>query len=686
MHTRKYRDLRAFSVSNWGLAYVLCLLGGYAQAATQIHQSDFTWGTYIIDQPGHYQLAENISFAPNSVKALSGAILDGTIPHELAEQLGLPLSPASITPADSGAPLATQFRRTPDNTPFTPGGPLAANYDPAAYGLGFFAAIVITANNVVLDLNGHTIEQSTEHALLQRFFSVIELAEQPFIPTQGPANFGDSIETANQVVIRNGTIGRSAHHGIHGNNNRNVVVSNVNFLDYEVAALALNGVQGLLVANVDATNRKDVPILGTFSAARFIAPYLHDLVRRNASTQLRVNGHWLSAEQALTDIRSAINTVYNDVIVHPATTAYPQIDPQAHPLEYGLFHNPKGLVDGNSYSFLVNNVGVAVNGFPTSNAPEKSRVVIFHNVRVRDQQAFINEVVALKGPAGAATDPIGAVWQLQNRHPDSNAFLTIKRTGDGDEYAGNIVANAQALVAKAIHLGDFADSSLDVSRNSITPQMIRWVEASSGFEHLANISAAGTEYLCNGDSMFHVNKGVIGYNLSAVDFALLSNASVLGLKNLGDPGSSLCGDYSDGLSHPKATLAGYGGAGARGYAIAGANWVSLRNARVNNLSAVAGNASAVDIITDSQNLSLNQLKVENLSAGLGADSEAGFSGFNGPNPIPTAVAVRVGVDTKGVKVKRLCTQDLQGYGGAQDLLDSSNKATVHGGCRNRGNR
>lgn len=669
-----------------GFAVLLALLSGYAQAATQIYQSDFTWGTYIIDQPGHYQLAEDISFAPNAVGALTNAVADGTIPFAIAQQLGLATPPAMVTAAASGAPLATQFRHSPSNASFTPGGPLTPNYDPAAYGLGFFAAIVITADNVVLDLKGHTIEQSPEHALLQRFFSVIELAEQPFIPAQGPANFGETIETANHVVIRNGTIGRSAHHGIHGNGNRNVVVSNVDFLGYEVAALALNGVRGLLVVNADAENRKDVPVLGTFSSARFIAPYLQDLVRRGASTQLHANGAQLSAQQALADIQGAINTVYADVINGTANTSYPQIDGSAHPEEYALFHNSKGLVDGNSYSFLVNNVGVAVNGFPLRSATDKSRVAIFYNVTVRDQQAFINEIVALKGAEGAATDPIGAVWQLQNRHPDTGALLTMNPTAAGDLYTGNVVANAQALVAKAIHAGDFEESNLDVSRNSITPEMIRWVEATPGFEVLAQISDAGPEYLCNGDSMFHVNKGVIGYNISAVNFALLANTSVLGLHNSGIPGSSLCGDYSNGLSHPQATLPGYGGASARGYAFAGAKWVSVRNGQVDDLTADSGHASGVDVLTDSKRISLDRIKVTNLSAGLTLGSNASESNFEGPNPVPNTAAVRIGSDTKKVKVKHLCASDLEGYGGAQDVLDQSNKAQVSGRCKNRSYR
>jgi len=73
------------------------------------------------------------------------------------------------------------------------------------------------------------------------------------------------------MTRKKGTIGRICHHGIHGHGNRNVKIKNV---DFEVAALALNGVEGLKVVDSTARNREDVHVIGSYSNARFIAPYL----------------------------------------------------------------------------------------------------------------------------------------------------------------------------------------------------------------------------------------------------------------------------------------------------------------------------------------------------------------------------------------------------------------------------
>lgn len=148
-------------------------------------------------------------------------------------------------------------------------------YDENSFGLGFFAAIAIAADGVDLYLNGHTLEQSKGHALIQRFYANIELNNSPFIAGAGPAQFvgdGDTFHPSSYVrILGPGKLGRSSHHGIHGNNNANIEISNVAFEDFEVAAISLNNADGVQIRdNTVIGNRKDVPVTGMFSAAHFI--------------------------------------------------------------------------------------------------------------------------------------------------------------------------------------------------------------------------------------------------------------------------------------------------------------------------------------------------------------------------------------------------------------------------------
>ncbi len=642
----------------------------------ELHQEDFRYGTYIIDRPGRYRLAEDITFNPNSAETLTQAIADGVISPPVAASLDLPLPPESVDAYRASSPLFTQFADE-SGGPFTPGGPLDARYDPRGFGLGFFAAIVIAADGVELNLNGHTIEQSEEHALLQRFFAVIELAEQPFVPNQGPADFGSDIIAARNVVIRNGTIGRSSHHGIHGNGNQNIVIANVDFVDYEVGAVALNGVDGLIIRNSNATNRKDVPILGTFSSARFIKPYVDWLVHTGSPTTLDVQGTSLSAADIQASLRTSINRVHEDIILDGHTVdGRAQIDASEHPAEYALFHNPFGVVDGNSYSFLVNKLGVAVNGFPTRPASNGARNVFLINTHVDGQHAFINEIVALNQGNKAVIDPVGAVFQILNTHPDTGAPVTMTSLdATSAEYSGNAIANAQALVAKAALAGAFDGSPLDISRLNITAEVLDWVEAQPGHEYLSSIAPDPQDFFCNGDSMFHVNKGVIAFKMDAANRVILRNTSATDIVNLGRAGSDRCGDYSGARSHPDATLPGYGGARTRAYTFSGSSQVLMLRANADALTAAEGSATGVDVMTDSRRIRVFNADVSNVRAGLD-----GPAWYDGPNDDPVATGFRVGEDARRVTMLGVCAELLAGLDGEASVDDLSALARIVEAC------
>ena len=114
---------------------------------TFLYNKDFENGTYLIENAGYYVLKENIVFNPN--------------------------------PNDDYFPKPSQQK-----------------YQTPGFSLGFFAVIAIYASGVYLDLNGFTISASKEFALQQRFFSIIELANAPFIFSEGPGVFSCLLYTS----------------------------------------------------------------------------------------------------------------------------------------------------------------------------------------------------------------------------------------------------------------------------------------------------------------------------------------------------------------------------------------------------------------------------------------------------------------------------------------------------------
>lgn len=602
---------------------------------TYLFQKDFDQGTYIISEPGMYILAENISFNPNH----------GRPPYDAVQ-----ISPNQLK---------------------SNGG----KYDDQAYGLGFFAAIAIQSADVTLDLNQNTIEQSKEHALLQRFFAVIELADQPFIPGQGPHNFGGEITPATRVLIKNGTIGRSSHHGIHGNGNRSITIEGVQFKDFEVAAVALNGVDGLLIKTCTAESRQDVPILGTFSAAQFILPYLDYLVESGSKTTLNIGGvREITPIQARDRLRRAILAVHDDLIKKGKTS----IDKNEHPEEYALFHNPEHIIDGNCYGFLINSYGQAIEGFPIYRRllpAEVAKNITIQNTHVKHLKGKVNEIVAINHGEKAITDPVGAVFQIHNEHPDTEEHLSVQKDEEGNYiYKGNLLSNAQALVAKANLNGDYQYSKLDLSRSNMTREIVDWIESDyyAAKNKVPTILFNQQDFLCNADSMFHVNKGVVGFKIDGAYKVLLDNTSVKGIANLSEVGVETCGMYAK--SHPKATLEGCGGPKTRGYSIAGSNGVRIANSEVTHLTALCGTAVGFDIMTDSSNVLLENCDVHTINAG------EMYVENHGPNEPPMAVGFRVSPSTHNISLMGVCASDMNGFSATKIVLDESSRCRIHYNC------
>ena len=174
----------------------------------QTSENDFQNGTLLIKKPGIYRLQENIIFNPNESNDFSPT----------PEQISSGLYPENMS------------------------GP---------YHLGFFAAITVETENVIIDLNGFTIKQSDLHKLQQRFYANIELANSPFIPNQGPSAFigVGGYRAANRVLVMNGASSSTSHHGIHSNTANNVVLHNLTFNNFEVAGIALNGTTNAVFNN-----------------------------------------------------------------------------------------------------------------------------------------------------------------------------------------------------------------------------------------------------------------------------------------------------------------------------------------------------------------------------------------------------------------------------------------------------
>jgi len=357
------------------------------QTPIYLYQTDFDEGTYLLDKPGYYILAEDIVFNPN-----------------------------------------------PDVLP--------AKYNTSAFSLGFFAVMAIYSDNVYLNLDGHSIKASEEFALQQRFFSIIELANSPFIPAQGPSDFTteSSFKAANNVFIRKGKLGRSSHHGIHGNMATNVLLEKLTIKDFEFVGLALNGGENIISHKIIIKdNKQDIPVLATYSAARFAAKFARIMLTKSLSNEQKQE-----LKKRLTNLQNEMDKTFNEIKNTGETTSE-------------LFRNKTGLADGNSYGFLIKNRGVAVNEFEYSG--EKVNNVLVRKVHVSNIKCKVDEVICLsqKEDKGAQNDVAGAVFQID------------KLKDENGKYKGTVLSELQLYLAELSLL-----LNIPIGKNNISNDVIEW--------------------------------------------------------------------------------------------------------------------------------------------------------------------------------------------------------------------
>lgn len=581
------------------------------QKIIYLEQKHFLNGTVILDR--NYYIATN-PLTQETEKILTNLTNDTILIYKLKENI-------SFNPNSSNDPLIPFIDQgIPKIEQFTTNG---GYYHNMAYGIGFFAAIVITGNNYIFDLNNYTLEQSFQHYVRQRFFSLIELANSPFLPKVGPHNFIDTIRCAEYVTIRNGTLGRSSHHGIHGNNNNNILFDNLTIRDFEVAAIALNGGTYNTLQNINVPNNNhNVPVLGIWSASLFLYPYIKNLANNNPDFELNILNQNYNATQLYENYLDEIENTLKELNSTGYTTN-------------NLFNNTKHIIDGPNYGILLNQKNVAVNGFPLYSNIETSHHNKLINISIKNIRGFNNEIPTLINNINnndienaylnrnIQNDVVGSVLQTQNYYISKTGEkvpLTINEQGI---YTGNIVSNIQLIIAKAIHKG-ITFGNLSTSVNSINSETITWVE------NQIQLKYTKLYYIFQGDTMHHVIKGVIALRLDCLSYSCLKNITIENISNETDRKRilyddligineedissefiNIYNDYKNGIkpSHKGATYATNQSSYVRGISFANSHSNKLENVKINNLISNVGEVIDIDYHNDIRTIKIfNNIK------------------------------------------------------------------------------
>ena len=484
-------------------------------ACINLRQNNFTNGTVRITKPGIYILKDNISFEPNP---------------------GNDFMPTGPQIASGQYPVGTQ----------------------GAYHLGFFAAITIETTGVILDLNGKTIKQTTLHSLQQRFYANIEMASAPFIPAQGPATFStpSNFKAGEKVLIKNGVLGSSSHHGIHGNAMKDIILQNLSIKDFEVAGIALNGAINSILYSITIKNTcNNCRVLSTYSQSRFIRTFLQTVPAGTV-----INGKDISG--VITDLNSGLEEAKNAVMSGNTPSNM-----------FGNSHFDEGY-DGNVYGLVLNVNGVVVNDFIETRPTEAigNQNIYLQNITIKNIISRPVEIIALN----SVPDEGGAYGGARQVGPIGDILDINPITAGNGTYSANLLSDAQLIIGKS----EIANSSLHFGTTNITDVIVNWAES---YTVLSNeMENHGYYFVKGGDSMGHIMKGNIGLFISAGENIRVNGFNIDTVTSKG----SAVGPDASGV---------YQGGDARGIIVTGSTNIDLDSSAITSVTTENTNATAQDI-------------------------------------------------------------------------------------------
>ena len=432
-----------------------------------LKQSDFNNGTYRITKSGYYVLSEDIIFHPN--------------------------------PNNDFKPTMQQFK---DNI-----------YPIHPYRLGFFAAITIETFDVVLDLNGFTLSQSSEHNIKQRFFALIELANTPFIPKTGPADFGMDIDSATNLIIRNGVLGLSSHHGIHGNNNEKILIHDLTFKDFEVAAISLNGGNHIYIKdNTIQGNNTNISSNAMLSQCLFGLPFLKTIKEQYPDAYLNTVDGQVNIDSIIDNINIETNLFIKSQLNNDNTTYE------------GLLKNTSGLLDGNVYGIVLNSKGPVVGKFkPLSPTNTSNSFVMIDNTSINNIISDGLEIIGY-GPNNTTTDGSYGKNQLVGPVGDIIQFSSV--VNEDGFYIGNLLTDMQLIINK------YGENKTEKGTSNVPKKLIEELE-----KHEKPVHSLLEEYnmypMKERDSMGHHMKGNAGVFISQGQHIILKNLTINNIINNG---------------------------------------------------------------------------------------------------------------------------------------------------------
>eukprot|EP00485_Elphidium_margaritaceum_P009873 CAMPEP_0202685912 /NCGR_PEP_ID=MMETSP1385-20130828/1730_1 /ASSEMBLY_ACC=CAM_ASM_000861 /TAXON_ID=933848 /ORGANISM="Elphidium margaritaceum" /LENGTH=1663 /DNA_ID=CAMNT_0049340385 /DNA_START=133 /DNA_END=5121 /DNA_ORIENTATION=- len=628
----------------------------------ELSQSDFTEGTYRITQPGTYVLAEDV-------------VLDFNAPPQSVQD------DPTWSPNDFNENGDVWWWPRKDQEDEYPGASTFQN----PFTLGYFAGISVECSDVVIDLQGHSIEMSPAFYLQQRFFSLIELANRPFAPGKGAANWGWVEKYASNVIIKDGSLGLSSHHCIHGNFLNNVLISNVQMSQFDVAGFGCGQCITVELRDLDiGPQHQTIPVLGRYTHARAALPRLQYLSENYGDWQVPFWDRSPTISSLVERLINQMDMTYNYVI--RGVEVQPDEDDYSEWLEAKkLFINEAGYQDASASYGVVFAGGAAVSAIGTR--IENEGDITMTNVNVHGLRSHVMEKYKVYG-SGTTVTMRGFFRDTYDWEAMVDDFT--------DRGTMKYIGNAWEDVMMAVVLNDEISADWSFLYTTQIEQFIKdWVMSGDASAETGADLERNLDVHCGTDIQVHSVKGAIGVRVDGADNLQIDGLTISDVVSTSELGSMACGEYDAPAIAGEAVYIqpGYNGHRAHALTTVYTNGV-LKNVNVDGVSSLYGNAYGIRVFDGCDIELQGEISVNNINAGTiyeTNDIDMRFLMKSLTNPLPQACGIYVYSDAEDLhfdaETTNVVSDTVTGYRECSELVtrddpDDQFTSQLMGECEN----
>jgi len=507
---------------------------------------------------------------------------------------------------------------------------------------GFVFAIRILAENVLIDLQGHSIQMSRSYFNRAPFVSIIDLTE---FPLDGKSMYPKIEKWANRTVIHNGTIGLSSHFGIHGNYNDKLLLSHLRIENFAIAGVQLNGATDLSIEHVVVDNsgfrmETDVSFGFVLEMKRRAQWFVKD--RANGYVNVCPN---TNANEDYSEIRAYIGREIESILVDADFER--------------ILDDPSRYMPANKTETAGNIYGIYlasehnVKDFATAKRDETKRksanirlidVVVKNIAKSSDEGRTICFEGAAPVNANPGTSRLLFDWKDSFGHRGDYSMLCDENGRfRRNDFRMKLQVIRILLTDCSVSEEDFKGEKAKLREKyaiffrTVLPRLMQ-----GGFQEGAECREAGFRPLSSLDTSGHLSKGLVGVRMDQIYNLLLHSVRVENLHDKSTFGiKTVLGEKSYVTNPPVWKTKAhstylYKGNFVYGITLSGCNGVKIESAEIRALKSDKGSVMGVAMMGANAMVCLNMVDVRYLMEGMTVTAEE-RAALRTPNLVSIAV-------------------------------------------------